>query len=89
LPTIADAAGLDAASYGETVYDYEEGEQRERTYWIRWMEQDYPVVPCYNGTKEGSANVYHGYTYTGELEKLLDQMDIGPSLIEPVADSYF
>ncbi|MBE5877281.1 MAG: hypothetical protein E7290_10400, partial [Lachnospiraceae bacterium] len=63
LPTIADAAGLDAASYGETVYDYEEGEQRERTYWIRWMEQDYPVVPCYNGTKEGSANVYHGYTY--------------------------
>ncbi len=89
LPTIAKAVGLDAESYGKTIYDYEDGEQRERTYWIRWMEQDYPIVPCYNGTKEGSANVYHGYTYTGEVEELLEQMDIGPSIIEPVPDSYF
>ena len=89
LPTIAKAAGLDAESYGDTIYDYAEGEERERTYWIRWMEADYPLVPCYNGAKEGSSNVYHGYTYTGELEELLKQMEIGPSVIEPMADSYF
>ncbi|MBQ7943699.1 MAG: alkaline phosphatase family protein [Lachnospiraceae bacterium] len=89
LPTIADAVGLDAKSYGETIYDYAEGEERERTYWIRWMESDYPIVPCYNGTKDGSSNVYHGYTYTGELEELLKQMEIGPNIIEPMADSYF
>ena len=89
LPTIAGAAGLDAASYGQTIYDFSEDEQRERTVWLRMYNADYPTVPCYTGDKDGSANVYYGYTYTGEVEELLRQTEEGPSVIEPMADSYF
>lgn len=89
MPTIASAAGLDASSYGETIDAYKANEQRERTYWIRWMEENYPIVPCYHGMKEGSSNVHRGYIYTGELQELLHQMEIGPSIIEPMVDSYF
>lgn len=89
LPTIADAAGLDASDYGQTIYDFSEGEQRERTVWLRMFDANYPTVPCYTGDKDGSANVYYGYTYTGNVEDLLRQTQEGPSVIEPMADSYF
>lgn len=89
LPTIADAAGLDASAYGQTIYEFTEDEQRERTVWLRMYDADYPTVPCYTGDKDGSANVYYGYTYTGDIEDLLRQTQEGPSVIGPMTDSYF
>lgn len=89
LPTLADAAGMDASAYGQTIYEFEPGEKRERTVWLRWMDSAYPTVPCYTGDKDGASNVYYGYTYTGGIKELLEQTQIGPSLIVPVADSYF
>lgn len=89
LPTIADAAGLDASVYGSTVEDFGQDEQRERTVWLRMFDENYPVVPCYTGEKDGSANVYYGYTYTGDIEDLLRQTQEGPSVVVPMADSYF
>lgn len=89
LPTIADAAGLDASVYGSTVEDFGQDEQRERTVWLRMFDENYPVVPCYTGEKDGSANVYYGYTYTGDIEDLLRQTQEGPSVVVQMADSYF
>ena len=89
LPTIADAAGLDASVYGHTIYDFSENEQRERTVWLRMYDENHPTVPCYTGDKDGSSNVYYGYTYTGEIGELLQQTQEGPSVIVEMADSYF
>lgn len=89
LPTIAEAAGLEASVYGQTIYEFAEDEQRERTVWLRVFDSDYPTVPCYTGDKDGSANVYYGYTYTGDIEDLLRRTEEGPSVIEPMGDSYF
>lgn len=89
IPTIVQAAGLDAAKFGETIYEFGDEEQRSRTYWFRMSDPAYPTVPCYTGDKDGSANVYYGYTYTGDIRDLLHQIEQGPSEIVPMADSYF
>lgn len=89
LPTIAQAAGLDAKGFGKAIYDFTDEEQRVRTYWLRMMDSAYPTVPCYTGDKDGSSNVYYGYTYTGDINELLRQTEQGPSLIVPMVDSYF
>lgn len=89
LPTIANSIGIDASAYGETIYDFEEDGLRERTVWLRWMDPAYPTVPCYTGDKDGSANVYYGYTYIGNIEDLLKQTQEGPSVVVPIVDSYF
>lgn len=89
LPTLAEAAGADAALFGQTFDAFAPGEQRERTVWLRWNDPAYPTVPCYTGDKDGSSNVYYGYTYTGDIQDLLEQTQEGPSRIAAVADSYF
>ena len=89
LPTIAEAVGADYTEYGQSIHDFAENEQRERTVWLRMFDGAYPVVPCYTGDKNGESNVYYGYTYTGDIEDLLRQTETGPSIVEPVVDSYF
>lgn len=89
LPTIAEAAGLDYYEYGESIHDFSENEQRERTNWIRNKDSNYPTVPCYTGDKDGSSNVYYGYTYVGEYEDFLKSVEEGPDAIIKMVDSYF
>lgn len=66
LPTVAEAAGLNGHKYGETIYDYKDGELRERTYVIRADDPDYPYVDSYTGIKNMLHLVYRTYTYTGD-----------------------
>lgn len=89
LPTIAGAAGLNASDYGQSIHDFMQDEQRERTVWLRAYDVAYPKVPCYTGDKDGSTNVYYGYTYTGDFEDLTRQINGDPSMVEPMFDSYF
>lgn len=89
LPTIAEAAGLNAAKYGQSIDEFTEDEQRERTVWLRRNDTNYPMVPCYTGEKEGSANVYYGYTYIGEKDDFLKQMEKGPDAIVKMVDSFY
>ncbi len=89
LPTIAEAVGADDTQFGKSVHDFSADEQRERTVWLRMYDGAYPTVPCYTGDKNGESNVYYGYTYTGDIEDLLKQTEIGPSVVVPVVDSYF
>lgn len=89
LPTIAEAVGVDYTEFGQSVHEFDEGELRERTVWLRMYDGNYPLVPCYTGDKNGESNVYYGYTYTGDIDDLLKQTETGPSIIEQVVDSYF
>lgn len=90
VPTVVEAIGEDYTQFGKSVHDFSENEQRERTVWVRKYDENYPEVPCYTGDKMGSANVYYGYTYTGDINDLLYQIETaGPSQIVPMVDSYF
>ncbi|MDE6749174.1 MAG: hypothetical protein K2K21_08970 [Lachnospiraceae bacterium] len=89
LPTIAELAGLDYTQYGQSIHDFDEDTERERTVWIRELDSDYPTIPCYTGDKDGNSNVYYGYTYTGNFEDLLRKLEEAPDMIEEMADSFF
>lgn len=89
LPTIAEAVGADYLEYGQSVHDFTEDEQRERTVWVRSFHDDLPVVLYFTGDKDGAVNAYDGYTYTGGIEELLHQTEIGPSIVVPMVDSLY
>lgn len=91
LPTIADAAGIDSDKYGDTIYDFSEDVPRERTVWVRTQDPAYPPVESYRegAGSEGMQNVYYGYTYTGDIEDLLNQIDVGPSQIVEMTQAYY
>lgn len=89
LPTVAEAAGMDYTQFGQSIHDFRDSTERERTYWLRMYDENYPLVPCYTGDKNGESNVYYGYSYTGDFRNLLKQTETGPTEVVPVVDSYF
>ena len=88
LPTIAELAGMDSSVIGDTIYDYQPGQKRERTLYFRDYREEYPDVLYYDGSKNGTSNVYVGYTYTGDEDDLLNYIFDKPSCVVPIADSY-
>ncbi len=89
LPTIAEAAGMDYTAYGQSIHDFKDGEERARTLWRREQDKNYPKVLYYTGDSESAFNVYDGYTYTGGIDELLEQIEAGPSQVVQVADSMY
>lgn len=77
------------SSYGPTIYEFEEGEQRERILWERAYDVSQPAVPCYTGDKDGDSNVFIGFTYTGDAEELMEQINKGPTKNVRMIDSFF
>lgn len=78
LPTLLDCAGLyqetDEELFGRSVFMIAEGEARERTWYDRRSDENYPRVPAMGSRGSTSAvNTYHKYTYTGDKE-VLEQM---------------
>ena len=57
----------------QTIYDFEEDEDRERTIYINRHLDRYPKKPKYHGTGYGSHNVWTGYTYTGDSKDLVKE----------------
>lgn len=89
FPTIAEAVGMDYTAFGKSVHDFSAGERRERTVWVRNYYSDFPAVMCYTNDKYGHENAYFGYTYTGDIYDLLNQIEAGPSIVEPMKDAFF
>lgn len=90
MPTVAEACGLDAKPLGNTIYDYVESDDRERTYWVRYFDSTNPAVMCYTGKKYGDANSFAGYTYRGTILDLMEKILGGePDEIVLTPDSYF
>lgn len=77
LPTIAQMAGLDYTKYGNSINDFGQDDQRERTMWVRTDDPDYPE------------QVYYCYTYTGDILALITQIDAGPTEIKEMYEPYF
>lgn len=89
LATLAEAMGADDGQFGDSIYDFSPGEERERIFWSRIIDEDYPKVACYTGDKDGVENVYIGYIYTGDLEDLKKKIEEGPDIVVPMVDGYY
>ncbi len=89
LPTLAQAVGMDAKEFGDTIYDIEDGTERERIVWRREYDPAYPKVKTYFNDNESQFNVYCGYKYVGNVEYLLDSILEGPDQTIAMTDSYF
>ena len=87
--TIVHLIGEDTTEFGPTFFDFSENEQRERTVWVRTTNTDYPIVDNYAEDRIGYANVYQDYTYTGDIDDLLKQVEEGPTEVIPMVDSFF
>lgn len=89
MATLAYANEISGYDFGNTIYDFIENEKRERTLYVRNMFEEYPEVPCYTGDKNGSENVYVGYTYVGDENDLRELLWDGYSAVIPMMDAYF
>ncbi|SDA58459.1 hypothetical protein SAMN02910368_01393 [Lachnospiraceae bacterium G11] len=90
MPTIAKACGLESEPLGQTIYDFAEGDSRQRTYWLRTFDPEHPAVMCYHGEKYGDSNSYYGYTYDGDINDLMEKIlndQVDEIILTP--DSYF
>lgn len=66
----------DTDTFGRTVFDYNEKDQRERTWYNRRYDPAYP--------KREKYNVYYGYTYTGNTETLEKMVEEGQQTVYTV-----
>lgn len=75
--TILDIIGKDYSQYGTSIYDWAEGSTRDRTVYMRIINDDYPAV-------EGSSfNVYYQYSYSTDKEELNQKVERGPEAVLP------
>lgn len=75
--TILELFGLDSEDFGTSIFDWNEGDQRERTVYMRANDDDKPAV------SGSSWNSYHGYTYTGNKATLNDAVSNGEYQWQP------
>lgn len=87
--TIAQAAGIDYTPYGPAVSDISPTQPRERTVWVRLYVDSLPSVPKYSGEGSGVSNAYCGFTYTGDINDLIEKYDAGPDIVIPETDCFF
>lgn len=74
--------------YGQTIYDFTEDDERERTVMRNFIDTDYPAVPKYMSTANGTHTVMYAYTYEGDRKDLRKQIRRGPTEILPLTESF-
>lgn len=85
--TILKALGVDFP-YGQSIYDFADGEKRERTVMRNYIDERYPAVPKYMSTTTGTHTVMYAYTYEGDRRDLRKQIRRGPTEILPLTESF-
>ena len=88
-PTILKAIGADHSSFGSSIDEIGENDERERICYVKKMDRDYPEVPFFEGGKEGNLNVYYVFLYTGTYDDLYEKIQSGPDVIAPMKDSFW
>lgn len=88
-PTIAEITTKEHDYLGNTIYDFDIDEERERVLYVGTQGYDYPSVKRYDGVAAGSNNIYRLYTYTGNSDDYLTQYELDIFSEIPVADSYY
>lgn len=88
-PTIAEIVTGESDYLGSTIYNFKENELRERTLYIRDVDENYPAVLKYDGSNVPCSNVYRLYTYTGNFYdfQYVYLNDIFETV--PATDAYF
>ena len=71
-----------------SIYDFADGEERERTVMRNYIDTRYPFVPRYRSTALGTHTVMYSYTYTGDRWDLRKQIRRGPNEILPLTESF-
>ena len=71
-----------------SIYDFADGDVRERTVMRNYIDTRYPYVPRYHSTALGTHTVMYAYTYTGDRRELRKQFRRGPSEILPLTESF-
>ena len=71
-----------------SIYDFADGEKRERTVMRNYIDPAYPAVPKYHSTAVGTHTVMYAYTYTGNRLDLRKQFRRGPTQILPLTESF-
>ena len=71
-----------------SIYDFSDGETRERTVMRNYIDTHYPYVPKYHSTALGTHTAMYAYTYTGDRRELRKQFRRGPSEILPLTESF-
>lgn len=72
----------DRELFGSSIYDFEEGEKRERIAHYRYYDNNYPpsnkspLVPSFGN------NVIYSFKYTGDSKNLLTSIRVGPTQID-------
>lgn len=75
--TILEIIGKDYSQYGTSIYDWAEGDIRDRTVYMRMTDDAYPAI-------EGSSfNVYYQYSYSTNKEELNRKVGEGPEAVLP------
>lgn len=89
LPTISLFITGDYEYLGKSIYDFSEEEARERTLYMRALDNAYPSVKRYDGASNMGSNVYRLYTYTGNLDDYCYQFDNELYKTIPAKDTYY
>ncbi|MBR2403888.1 MAG: hypothetical protein IKB01_14215 [Lachnospiraceae bacterium] len=89
VPTIVQILGEDYSAFGKSVYDYSDGEWRERVFMGRYADNNYPSVERYDGMPNGAFNVWRAYKYTGDVWYLISQYQLFQYETIPMVDSYY
>lgn len=76
-PTVLDVLGQNTEDFGTSIFDWEPGDRRERSVYMRMNDENYPEV------QGSSFNVYYGYTYSTDKKELDEKMTQGPDVIIP------
>ena len=75
--TILSFLNISEPDFGTSIFDWKDGQERERTVYMRYTDENYPVVT-------GSFwNVYYKYTYTTNKQELVDKIISGDKEIVP------
>jgi len=82
LSTFAINAGFDKETaekeFGSSIYDFDENSVRERTWYDRTEDPDYPKTKIYgNQMYRSNCNTFYGYTYTGNADDLDEKVANG------------
>lgn len=88
MPTIVECIGEDHTIFGKSIYDFKEDDQRERYVYERNYDENYPAVKRYDG-KTAAQNVFHLYTYTGDLREYQKKYFNHEYHVIPMVDSFF
>lgn len=89
LPTVAELT-LDKSDYlGKSIYDFSENEQRERTFYVRAFDENFPIIKTFDGKDATDMNVYQLYTYTGNYQNYLEQYNNYIYTVVPAKEAYY